>query len=72
MHPRDLIYISGESVNWCCCFGKSLALLLPSSCSYICFDLAVPLAVEIVGGRKGAESETSENTGVRVDQKGWL
>ena len=30
MHPRDLIYISGESVNWCCCFGKSLAPLLPA------------------------------------------
>lgn len=53
-------------------FGKSLALPLPSSCSYICFDLAVPPAVETVGWRKGTQTETGENTGVRVDRRGWL
>lgn len=39
---------------------------------HMTFDLAVPLAVETVGRRKGTETETSENTGIRVDQRGWL
>ena len=49
-----------------------MALLLPSSCSHTPFDPAAPLAVEFMGGRKGTETETSEKTNVRVDERGWL
>lgn len=51
-HPADLRYIPGEGVNWCCRFGKSLALLIPSSCSHTPFDPAVPLAVEREKGHR--------------------
>lgn len=38
----------------------------------MCFDPAVPPAVETVGWRKGAQTGTGENTSIRVDGRGRL
>lgn len=50
-------------------FCESLTPLLCSWCNHIALDPAVPPTVESVGGRKDTETETTENAGVRVDQR---
>ena len=68
LHPWDT-YIFQVRCKLMLLFCKSLTPLLCSWCNHIALDSAVPPTVESVGGRKDTEMETSENAGVRVDQR---
>lgn len=50
-------------------FWESLTPLLCTLCNHGALDPAVPPTVESVGERKDTETETSEDSGVGVDQR---